>query len=178
MKAMSKTCYYVMPIMASVVTAALVAFVLPHPMIREAYERKFQVPLFAGFLTIGGFLLSLKTFIVVKMNEAVYQSEKYLKATNTLQLLDPNFDPLSGLKNLGGFLLFCVKWSLTASFFQLSVGLFNYRFTTAICIGMAVGAACLVLSACFLIQENMKVMFEHWDEDRKTKQQKFNDNAA
>src|SRR5262249_16573193 len=155
MRQISKHYFYVIPVLLALAAAMAVVYLLPYSSARTVYENKFQVPLFTGFLTMGGFLLSLKTFIVIKMNEAVYQSQAYLRQSKTLHALEPNFNPLSGLKNLNSFLLFCVKWSLSASFLQPSLGLLHNRYTTAICIGAAVGAACLVLSACFLIRANM-----------------------
>jgi len=172
MKVRDKSTYYALPITIACLATIAVTFFLPYPLVREGYE-KFQLPLFSGFLTIGGFLLSLKTFIVVKMNEAVYQSDQYLENAMRYQILDPSYDPMSSLKNLSSFLLFSVKWSLTSSFMQLSVGLLDSQYTTGICIGAAVGAALLVLSACFLIQQNMIVMFASWKTASEEKQKEI-----
>jgi hypothetical protein len=42
------------------------------------YGENIRGSLFTGFLTLGGFLLSLKTFIIVKMKENVYDDERYI----------------------------------------------------------------------------------------------------
>jgi hypothetical protein len=173
MRQVSKHYFYVIPVLLALVAALAVVFLLPHPSMRSVYESKFQIPLFTGFLTMGGFLLSLKTFIIIKMNEVVYQSDAYVRKSKKLHALDPNFNPLSGLKNLNSFLLFCVKWSLSASFLQPSLGLLHNRYTTAICIGAAVGAACLVLSACFLIRANMTDLFTYWEDAHEDKLNKL-----
>src|SRR5215207_10141105 len=65
----------------------------------DIYGKKLQMPLFTGFLTISGFLLSLTAFIVVKMNEAVYQDEKYIERTAVYKGIDPNYSHTRPLEN-------------------------------------------------------------------------------
>ncbi|MBT0959869.1 hypothetical protein [Denitromonas iodatirespirans] len=53
------------------------------------YVENIRGHLFAGFLALGGFLLSLKTFIVVTMKENVYDDEKYIQNWEAQRKLDP-----------------------------------------------------------------------------------------
>lgn len=52
------------------------------------YEKHLRGNLFAGFLTVGGFLLSLKTFILIKLKENVYDHKEYRKIYREQKELD------------------------------------------------------------------------------------------
>src|SRR5262245_31540304 len=45
----------------------------------DFYARNLRGSLFTGFLTLSGFLLSAKTFIVVKMKESLYEQDFYTR---------------------------------------------------------------------------------------------------
>src|SRR5690554_6276239 len=76
----------------------------------EFYAENIRGNLFAGFLAMGGFLLSLKTFIVITMKDNIYDTEEYrdrVKNQNRGQ------DPTKGqiykhLKELSDILVYAI----------------------------------------------------------------------
>src|ERR1051326_8439256 len=72
------------------------------------YDRKFQTPLFTGFLTIGGFLLTLKTFVLVQLKKELYENDYYKQRLNDKRVNEPNLSLYGPLNRLGYLLVLCV----------------------------------------------------------------------
>lgn len=153
--------YYVPPIIAFILTFCFLYSLIYFGLIcdntlTDTYSKKLQVPLFTGFLTISGFLLSLTTFIVVKMHEAVYQDEKYLEKTAVYTRIDLNYSHTEPLENLTIFLIVSVVTALVTSFSQFTIGNINSYHIAIFCIALAVGAFGFVLTSCFVIKKNIQ----------------------
>jgi hypothetical protein len=129
----------------------------------EAYGTKFQIPLFTGFLTLSGFLLSLTTFIVVRMHDSVYTDEFYQKRVETFKRIDATYTATKPLKQLSNFLAFCVVMTLLASFLQFTLGNLSYKVGMIVCISVAAGAGVSVISAGVLIKRNIAMWMEYLD---------------
>ena len=135
------------------------------------YETKFQTPLFTGFLTIGGFLLTLKTFVLVQLKKELYESEYYKAQLNNKRLANPNLSLYGPLNRLGSLLVFCVLAALTTAVLQFSVGFIHNKFAAAFCIGFAAGALALVFQAWYEIKQNLTNWFEYLDDKDKQEQE-------
>ncbi|MEK6334011.1 MAG: hypothetical protein AABM67_03620 [Acidobacteriota bacterium] len=124
------------------------------------YDSKLRTPLFTGFLTIGGFLLTLKTFVLIKLKEEVYESPWYRDKIDRNRKLNPKLTLYGPLNRLGSLLIFCVFAALSTAVAQLSVGFIPNRFASAFCISLAVGSLILVFCAWFYIWRNLTYWFE------------------
>lgn len=122
----------------------------------DIYSKKLQMPLFTGFLTISGFLLSLTAFIVVKMNEGVYQDEKYIEKTVAYKGIDPDYSYTKPLENLAHFLTVSVAMALITSFSQFTIGNISSYHISVLCIALAVGSFGFVLTSCFVVKLNIQ----------------------
>ncbi len=114
------------------------------------------MPLFTDFLTIGGFLLSLTAFIVVKMNEAIYQDEKCIEKTAVYREIDSNYSHTEPLENLTHFLIASVSMALVTSFSQFTIGNIFSHHISIFCIALAVGSFGFVLTSCFVVKLNIQ----------------------
>lgn len=128
----------------------------------DFYSKSMRIPIFTAFFTLGGFLLSLKTFILIKLKEDLYDSPDYQKRHEGKQSLNPEktisyYGPLT---RLGNFLLYCVLFSLITSVFQFSIGLVDYYIMTAICMATAASTLSMVFIAWWMIRQNLKIWFE------------------
>lgn len=139
--------------------------------IYELYQSKLQTPLFTGFLTIGGFLLTLKTFVLIKLKEEVYQSEFYKTKLEERRLLNPDLSLYGPLGRLANLLVLSVLSALLTAVSQMSVGFIPGRLSAAFCISIAVSALALVFQSWFHIRENLNRWFEllQEEEDQKRK---------
>lgn len=130
------------------------------------YGDKLRGSLFAGFLTLGGFLLSLKTFIVVNMKKEVFESPIYKKEWDEQKKLDTDnkmgkrYTPL---RYLSGVLYAAILSCLSTAVLQLTVGLVDSFLAVLVCL-WAVSVSLLLLAwALWLIRANLVRMFDYLD---------------
>lgn len=152
------------PIASATVFALSVFFVVLHFGGEEfvrTYREKLQVPMFAGYLTLAGFILSLKTNILLKLYADLFNTDEYLERVRRAEAVRgkpvPRFGPLI---DLGNFLIWTVLSSLGCSILQMSVGFIYRPWSTAICLGSATAAMAFTLSAWFAIRANLQSWFE------------------
>lgn len=126
-----------------------------------------RASLFAGFLSLGGFLLSLKTFIIVNMKKDVFETEKYKAAWESQSKLDKTgsigkrFDPL---RELSSVLFAAIVSAIGAAVLQITVGLLDSFWASFICLWAATFATMLLLACLWLIKANLNIMFAHLDD--------------
>ncbi|HEX8196390.1 MAG TPA: hypothetical protein VF571_09400 [Pyrinomonadaceae bacterium] len=153
--------YYALPIFTFALTAATLYSLINCSYITKdelnnLYSQKLQVPLFTGFLTLSGFVLSLTTFIVVKMHEAVYQDIHYLERIAVYKRMDKSYSHTKPLENLTSYLIIAVIISLTSSLAQFTIGNYSNSHIAIFCLSLAACAFGFILTSCFLIRENIK----------------------
>ena len=128
------------------------------------YDKKLQTPLFTGFLTIGGFLLTLKTFVLVQLKKELYESPYYKKSLNDKRRLNPDLSLYGPLNRLGTLLVLCVLSALITAVLQLSIGFIPNKFASASCLAFGAGTLALVFQAWYEIRQNLTTWFEYLDE--------------
>lgn len=130
------------------------------------YGDKLRGSLFAGFLTLGGFLLSLKTFIVVNMKKEVFENPVYKKEWDDQKKLDTKNElgkRYTPLRYLSGVLYAAILACLLTAVLQLTVGLANNFVAALLCL-WAVSVSLLLLAwALWLIRANLLRMFDYLD---------------
>jgi len=117
-----------------------------------------RTPLFTGFLTLGGFLLSLKTFILVKLKEDLYDLPSYKKRVLERKKLNPNLTLYGPLTRLGTFLIYCVLLSLITAVLQFSFGFLESDFAASICLALSV----TTISVIFIAWWQIRVSINEW----------------
>lgn len=132
------------------------------------YQKNLQGNLFSGFLALGGFLLSLKTFIVVKLHEGIFERDSYEERYKVeCEQFPENINPYYGpLRNLSDFLVWSVGLSLITSVAQLTLGYVKQLWAVSICLGFAAVSLWLVLRAWWEIKGNLATWFELLEEER------------
>jgi hypothetical protein len=125
------------------------------------YSENLRTALFSGFLTIGGFLMSLKTFIIVKLKEDLFDKPAYKKRHKENTLINAKkagtlYEPL---KQLSDYLILCVICSLVTAFLQFSIGFWEICYTAALCMSLALVSLTLVIDACWLMKKNLDQLF-------------------
>jgi hypothetical protein len=133
----------------------------------EIYERKLQTPLFTGFLTVGGFLLTLKTFVIIRLKESLYDSSTYKERLERKRHLNPNLSAYGPLSRLASFLILSVVSAIITAALQMSIGFIQNKFAAAICISVATTTLILVLWSWWLIRTNLSDWFSILETDSK-----------
>lgn len=130
-----------------------------HCTVVTIYTEKIRSSLFTGFLTLGGFLLSLKTFIIVKMKESVYDSNEYREYFEDRRERNRSLSLYKPLQNLSHLLFWAILFAIITSVLQFSIGFFENYLTTMICIFMAAFTIVLLVLSLFEIKKNLDSWF-------------------
>ena len=130
----------------------------------DFYGKNLRASLFAGFLSLGGFLLSLKTFIIVNMKKDVYDDVKYIERYEEQSKLGAVGKRLDPLRELSGILFAAILFAIIAAILQITVGLFETFTSTIICMWAATFATMLLIKSLLLIRSNLNLMFSNLDD--------------
>lgn len=156
-------------LIAAVMLACLYAItamdIISNVKIIDFYSANIRSSLFSSFLTLSGFLFSLKTFIIVKMKEGVYDNEIYKDRVKDFRKINPSISHYGPLKRLGHLLFFTILSSLVTSVFQLTIGLTKCWPLIYICIGSAIFSITMFVISLFYIKKNLDDWFEFLEEN-------------
>lgn len=84
-----------------------------------------RVFLFLSGLSIGTFLLSMKSFILKTLKEEMYEKPSYQEHIRSLRLRKPEERYYGPLRKLSGFISKSIFLSVSSSFLNLSTVFFN-----------------------------------------------------
>lgn len=127
----------------------------------EGYKSGARTPLFTAFLTLGSFLLTLKTSILQRLREGydtkdheeIYRyhvREEMRSAALSGRAPNPK-KYYQGLHDLSVALSLGMTTTIISSLLQVTLGFVGEAWSTAICVGMAAFAAVTVLYMTFMI---------------------------
>lgn len=131
------------------------------------YAEKMRASLFSGFLTLGSFLLALKTGIVIKIKEGVYDKPDYQKKIFEAPELSGKTTVYGPLRRLSRLLSVSVMAGLTTSASQLTVGLISDWRASSLCLSLAAFSILVLLSSFFVIQHNLGTWFDLMEDGAK-----------
>ena len=130
------------------------------------YSDNIRGHVFAGFLALGGFLMSLKTFIIVTMKENLYENERYRAKWEDAKRNDPKTPSLYyPLRQLSDLLYYSIFSSIVAAALQMTIGLINHWVAAAICIYSAIIALLFLIDALLIIKKNLNIWFEYLEDE-------------
>lgn len=130
----------------------------------QFFSQNIRASLFAGFLSLGGFLLSLKTFIIINMKRDVFESAKYQEAWELqkgIGSIGRKFDPL---RELSAVLFAAILTAIVTAVLQITIGLFQTLASSVLCLWAATFSTTLLVKSLFLIRSNLRCMFDHLDD--------------
>ena len=125
------------------------------------YKESLRGSFFSGFLSVGGFLFSLKTFIVIKMKEGLYDSDEYRERYREKLKIGRRdaglFDPL---RNLSRLLFYSIVSSFSTAVAQVTVGLVPGWGAAGLCLSMVACTLCLLFFSLREIKGNLDDWFD------------------
>lgn len=128
------------------------------------YQSQLRGNLFAGFLSVGGFLMALKTFIVIKLKENVYDNEFYNKRFEKLRRLQPSLKLYSPLENISNLLFWATLSAIVAAFAQFTFGLFENDIMVFIAIFTSILSGLILIFTLFAIKASLNHYFQFLNE--------------
>lgn len=136
---------------------AMEAFLGVH--VSALYFEKLQTPLFSGFLTIAGFILSTQTLLLREL-KAIFEDKDYIAHVKSVRL-HFNVSYYGPLARLGSLLVWTIFSSLFTSIYQITFGLWKVRWFAFGGISLGFGTLFLVLSCWYHVRLNLKDWFDH-----------------
>ena len=145
------------------VTLVVVAttLIVPAQDLIDFHRNTLRAPFFTAFLTLAGFLLSLKTFIVVKMKELVYDDAGYIESAVRLDIeRGRTLEHYGPLRRLSGLLFAAILACFAAAILQFTVGLLKARYSAVLCVCAPSLALYLLVYSLIETRANLRSMFE------------------
>jgi hypothetical protein len=154
---------------AAILTSVVIFILCQHreAELVEVYQKNLRSIFFTGFLTAGSFLLSLKTFVVVKIKEGLIDSREYIQKFSELKKINPDLDLYSPLKQLSEFLFICILSAIVTSFAQISLGFVALPWAVMTCVSMASFTFVSILFALFYIRKNIQTWLDYAGDNKK-----------
>lgn len=146
-------------------------FSLKHPYCSELskfgsfYGTNLRGNLFSGFLSLGGLLLSLKTFVVITMKTNVYDSDVYKKNWHDQQKISPGGRLYDPLKELSSILYLSILTTLATAVLQITLGLWESLLVAMACIWSAIFSTTLLVASLVLMKRNLDVWFGYLNDE-------------
>lgn len=130
------------------------------------YETKIRGYLFSGFISVGSFLLSLHTFVIVNLKDKLFDSEAY--KSNYIDFKSEQIKDFSSemidvseyyapLNILSVFLNVSIWLSIITAVFQFTIGFYNNTYSALFCMYMALITVLFLLNSLILIRCNIKI---------------------
>lgn len=154
-------------LLPGIAAAAVVTYLAHDNSVFKFYASSLRGSLFSGFLSLGAFMFSLKTFILVNMKTGVYDNDRYRQRVENARTAAPNtpIKVYGSLERLRSLLFWSILTSLFTAVLQMTLGLVDSQVTVAITLG-AVGVSLGFLGqALFHINANLKMWFEFLEQD-------------
>ncbi|AHK20358.1 hypothetical protein BF17_14355 [Yersinia similis] len=130
----------------------------------DFYQKNLRGYLFSGFISVGSFLLSLHTFVIVSLKDKLFSTESYKNIfadSKNIKVEDIKEKELYlPLDRLSCFLNLSIWLAIITAISQFTVGLANYSPASIFCIWLAMLTICFMLNSLILIRENIKVMLK------------------
>lgn len=122
----------------------------------KLYDDKLRSDFFSGFLSVGAFLLSLKTFIVLTMKTSLYDTPEYKKTWEKSFKLDTNIgDSYRGLRELNDCLFNSILTSIIATLSQITIGLISGYIFVAISLFWCIASIIYMAYCLYLVKVNL-----------------------
>lgn len=118
-----------------------------------------RAPFFAGFISLSGFMLSVYTFIIVRMKESVYDHPSYKERIRAARIGDKTYQPFRDLRGLSSALFLTIISTVVTAAAQLTLGLSSARWAIIacyVCVGVSIG---LVTFALVTVWRNLELWF-------------------
>lgn len=114
--------------------------------------------LFSGYLTLGSFLLTTKTFVITRLQEGLFQSKEYCdlheeaSGRKGIKKVGERNEPL---RRLTEFLVWSVCLCLITAVLQLVLSALKSFYASTVALGLAAAALALVLRSWLLMRQFM-----------------------
>lgn len=121
------------------------------------YESKLRSDFFSGFLAVGAFLLSLKTFIVMTMKTNVYDTKEYITVWEENKKHDAKLtgSKYRGLQELNDCMFNSIFCTLSAAIAQVTLGIAGGLVLTFFSLALCTTSISYLIYCLLLVKTNL-----------------------
>ncbi|WP_394166619.1 hypothetical protein [Photobacterium piscicola] len=119
------------------------------------YEKHIRGNLFAGLISVGGFLMTGKTFILVTMKQNVFDDKIYIENYIKMRKHNPELSQYGPLVQLKDILYYSVYFTIISAIIQITIGLIPFWYFSLFSIFTAIFSIALVIDSLNLIKKNL-----------------------
>lgn len=136
------------------------------------YQDELRSDFFNGFLSLAGFMLAAKTFIVIQMKQEVYDKPEYQQRYEERKRLtgDSSATKYGPLKNMSNALFWIVTSSVIAAISQVTIGLIPWNIAGIICVTAILFAIISLIYGLILMKQNLDGWFDTLTEEDVSKE--------
>ncbi|WP_285723201.1 hypothetical protein [Geothrix rubra] len=131
-----------------------------NPDIYKIYSTIYRTPLFAGFITAGSFLFSVKTFSIFRIHDEVFKDQSYQKKHIEDVRLGEKKEFLEPLMNFSDYLFASILLSFISSIAQLTIGAIPNDHCSIISLSLAFSAFTSIIISLFFLKMNLEEWFD------------------
>jgi hypothetical protein len=151
----------------------LVSFFAEHDSLTQFYADHLRSSLFSGFMTLAGFLFTVKSFLIARLQQDVYGDPDYQDWIEDIgKKHTPSLTVYGSLKRLGRFLFLALCLSFATAVAQFTFGLVGQRWATWIALGMAIAAAIVFVRTLFVVRGAVKAWVDFLEQKLEKGRQK------
>lgn len=132
------------------------------------YSGGLRGSLFGGFLSVGGFLFSVKGFVLVKLKEGVFDTDEYRRIVERHRQLKPTVSHYGPLERLGKFLFAAVFLSFATAVLQFTVGLVEAGWALTVCLTAAGLSMCSLFGGLLAMKRFLDAWFAQLEKESRT----------
>jgi len=130
----------------------------------DFYHKNLRGYLFSGFISVGSFLLSLHTFVIINIRDKVFATTEYkdtYSKANGIPLDKINDSDLyKPLDNLSSFINTSILFSLTTAIAQFTIGLSTNLYACLFCVWLAILTIFFLLHCLIIIRLNIRLLLK------------------
>lgn len=130
----------------------------------DFYHKNLRGYLFSGFISVGSFLLSLHTFVIINIRDKVFATPEYKETyskANSISLENiKDADLYKPLDNLSSFINTSILFSLTTAIAQFTIGLSTNLYACLFCVWLAILTVFFLLHCLIIIRQNIRLLLK------------------
>lgn len=130
----------------------------------EFYHKNLRGYLFSGFISVGSFLLSLHTFVIVNLKDKLFSTDAYKESYSKLMQINKDdieeeqlYKPLD---NLSAFINTSIWLSILTAISQFTLGLSTNLYACIFCVWIAILTVMFMLHCLIIIRENIRILLK------------------
>lgn len=133
----------------------------------DFYHKNLRGYLFSGFISVGSFLLSLHTFVIINLRDKIFLTHEYKMKYSIKHSIDVDEvnegELLKPLDNLSSFINTSIILSLTTAITQFTIGLSTNLYACLFCVWLAILTITYLLHCLTIIRSNIRILLRQQD---------------